>query len=63
MPKETESPDNCDRLLKHLNDDSLAAQIVRARRKADAGDSSKAMKAVLRDRLDQARKRIEDPQT
>jgi hypothetical protein len=62
MLNETESPDNFDRLLKHLKDDSLAARIVRARRKPDTTDPAGAMKEVLRDRLAQLRKRIENPE-
>jgi hypothetical protein len=59
MPDDPATPDNIDRLLRHLPEDSLAADLVRARH-APGGATPESMKAVLRERLGQAR-RAYDP--
>jgi hypothetical protein len=60
MPDDTKSHDNLGRLLKHLEDGSLAARLVHAHRDSRASDPSESMKAVLRARLDEVRGDLDD---
>lgn len=59
MSDKAEPKNNSDRLLKHLKDGSLAARLVEAYRIRDAADPSESMKAVLRERLEQTREKID----
>ncbi len=59
MPDEADPIDNVDRLLKHLKDDSLAAQLVRAHRAPQPGDPAASMKAILAERLEQAKETLD----
>ena len=63
MPDETQPQNNYDRLLSHIEKDSLAARLVQAHRAPEAGGSAEAMKTVLRERLAKARKKIDSPET
>lgn len=49
-----EALSNSDRLLQHLKEGSLAARLVQAQR--GAASPAEALKAVIRERLHQARK-------
>lgn len=59
MADEPEPPSNVDRLLKHLKDDSLAALLVRAHSAVESADPTESMKAILTERLERARERID----
>ena len=59
MADETNSQENAERLLHHLKDDSLAAQLVHAHRTADGNDPNSAMKTVINERLQQVRAKID----
>ena len=59
MTDEVEVPDNVDRLVQHLQDGSLAAQLVQAHRATDAAGPADAKKAVLKARLDQVREDLD----
>ena len=59
MLDEAKSQDNVDRLLKHLEDGSLAAQLVRAHRDHAVADPAEAMKIVLKERLVQVRENLD----
>jgi len=60
MPDEPDYTNNIDRLLVHLNDDSLAARLVRAYQAADEGGAAESLKAVLAKRLEQVRAKLDD---
>lgn len=63
-PRMTEKPDpktNIGRLLMHLENGSLAYRFVKAGRDRDIGDPTESMKAVLRERLEEVRRDIDDP--
>ena len=59
MPDEADPKDNVDRLLEHLKDDSLAARLARAHRAPQAGDPAASMKAILAERLEQVRAKLD----
>lgn len=60
---EDKPQDNIERLLKHLKNGSLAAQLVDAHRTAAGVDgAAAAMKAVLQERLAQMRAKIDNPE-
>jgi hypothetical protein len=63
MSDEEKLPDNYDRLLNHLNADSLAARLVQAYRAPEAGGPMEAMKAVLRERIEKEREEIDATET
>ena len=60
MTEENQPSENIDRLLRHLNEGSLAARLVRARRDRTAEDGSRAMEEVLDDRLRRTREALSD---
>jgi hypothetical protein len=51
--------DNVARLLRHLKDGSLAAQLVQAYRVQDRATRTDSMKEILEGRLEQARKHLD----
>jgi len=53
MADEIDPADNIARLLAHLKDDSLAAQLVRVYRDAKGDDPGESLKAILAGRLKQ----------
>lgn len=59
MPDTVKSTSNTDLLLKHLKDGSLASRLVEAHRNRSPADSPDSMRAVLRERLEQARREID----
>lgn len=59
MPYEVGAEDNIDRLLKHLKVDSLATRLVQARKIPNGADPAIAMKAVLTDRLEQVKAKLD----
>ena len=61
MPEKPELPENIDRLLRHLPEDSLAARLVLARNAPGAAPRD-AMKAVLRERVKLARRGLDPDQ-
>jgi hypothetical protein len=61
MPEKTEPMNNSDRLLKHLIEGSLAYRLVETHRDRDSTDPVKSIKAILQERLEQARRNIEHP--
>lgn len=63
MPDEEQPQNNYDRLLNHIKQDSLAAQLVRAYCGPEAESPTEAMKAVLRERLTKLREKIDIPET
>jgi hypothetical protein len=54
--------DNCDRLLAHLKDSPLAAQLVRAYRNPGGVTPTAALKIVIRERLKQVRSKLDPPE-
>ena len=54
------SPENYERLLKHLKDGSLAARLVQAC-KGDCAARKSAMTAVLEERLKEVREKLGNP--
>jgi hypothetical protein len=52
------TPDNFDRLLLHLKDNSLAAALVHAYRDSAPGKPREVLKAVLKTRLELLRKTL-----
>ena len=62
MPEKAEPKNNTDRLLTHLKDGSLAYLLVQAHRTRDIADPAESIKAVLRERLEQVRRSIDDPE-
>jgi hypothetical protein len=58
MSAKTDPKDNVDRLLSHLRDDSLAAQLVRAYRSRQPGGPEAFIKTVLMERLAQERAKL-----
>ena len=62
MPEKAELKNNSDRLLTHLEDGSLAYRLVQAHRDRDIADPVEPMRAVLRERLEQVRASIDDPE-
>lgn len=58
MTEEDQQSENVDRLLRHLNDGSLAARLVRAHCVQAAEDGSRAMEEVLDDRLRRIREAL-----
>lgn len=62
LSEKSEPNNNCDRLLTHLEDDSLAYRLVRAHRDRDITDPEESMKIVLRERLQRVRGSIDDPE-
>jgi hypothetical protein len=63
MDVERESKNNLDRLLEHLEADSLAAQLVRIRRDSEAAKAVEGMKEILRRRLSTVAKEAGDGKT
>jgi len=63
MPDEVKLQNNYDRLLKHLKDGSLAARLVQAHQTSEAGEAVETMKAVLMERLEQVREKIDNAKT
>ena len=59
MPDETDPIENVDRLLKRLKAESLAARLVRAHREPHPGVPAASMKAVLTERLEQVRAKLD----
>lgn len=59
MPDEADPKDNVDRLLEQLEDNSLAARLVRAHRARQPGDPAASMKAVLAERLEQVKETLD----
>jgi hypothetical protein len=59
-PDNTKSPDNFDRLLKHLKNGSLAARLVRAYHSAGTAGPGDSMMLVLKERLEEVKKSFED---
>ncbi len=59
MPDKTEPMDNVDRLLKRLKDNSLAARLVRAHRTPKTDDPAASMKAILTERVEQIRAKLD----
>lgn len=59
MPVESGQTSNIDRLLAHLDDGSLAARLVRAHRDSEEGGTAEGLKAVLSDRLEQMRAKLD----
>jgi hypothetical protein len=62
MPEKAEPKNNYDRLMMHLEDGSLASRLVQAHRDRDIANPAESMKAVLRERLEQVRQSIDDPE-
>ena len=62
MPEQNPSSDNFNRLLSHLKDGSLAAQLVQAYRNPGATTSTKALKNIIHEGLKQARDNLERSQ-
>ncbi len=62
MPEKAEPKSNYDRLLTHLEDGSLAYQLVQAHCDHDTTDPTESMMTVLRERLGQARRSIDGPE-
>lgn len=58
---EAESMSNFGRLLKHLENDSLAARLVRAHGERDPKNPGESLRAVLDARLAQQKKSIDGP--
>jgi len=59
MPDEVNDESNVDRLLKHLKDESLAARLITAHEAPDGGEPVAAMKAVLTERLDEVKGKLD----
>ena len=62
-PDNAKAGDNFERLLKHLQADSLAARLVEAHRAANAADRLNSMKAALKSCLEQVKKLLENTKT
>ena len=60
MAEAKQPSENVDRLLRHLNEGSLAARLVRAHRVQTAEDGSRTMEEVLEDRLRRIREALSD---
>lgn len=58
MPDEVNDESNIDRLLKHLKDESLASRLIRAHEASDGGEPVASMKAVLTERLDEVKGKL-----
>lgn len=59
MPDKVTSTSNTDLLLKHLKDGSLASRLVKAHRNHSPVDSPDSLRAILRERLEQAKREID----
>ena len=62
MSQKSEPDNNCDRLLTHLEDGSLAFRLVRAHRDRDIAEPEESMRIVLRERLQRMRGNIDNPE-
>jgi hypothetical protein len=62
MTEKPDPKDNLSLLLKHLKNDSLAYDLVRAYRDSESGDPVESMRAVLRGQLERIRDRIANPE-
>lgn len=62
MPEKAEPMNNPDRLLKHLNEGSLAYRLVQAHRDRGATDPAESIKTILQERFEQARRNIDHPE-
>jgi hypothetical protein len=60
MPGTADAKSNPERLLMRLEDSSLAARLVRAYQNRDQARPSESMKAVLQERIEQARASFDD---
>jgi len=60
MPDNAKAGDNFERLLKHLQADSLAARLVEAHHAANAGYRLNSMTAALKSYLEQVKNVIEN---
>ncbi len=60
MPEKAESKNNYDRLLTYLENGSLAYRLVQAHLDRDIANPAESIKAVLRERLEQVRRSIDD---
>lgn len=58
MSEEYQPSENVRRLLRHLNEESLAAQLVRAHRAQTGEYGSRAMEEVLEERLCRVREAL-----
>lgn len=52
---------NSDRLLKHLDEGSLAYRLVQAHRDRGTTDPAESIKSILQKRLDQVRRNLDHP--
>jgi hypothetical protein len=59
MPDEAKPKSNIDRLLAHLRKDSLAFRLVEVYRDCISNNSVESIRGVLRERLEQERKKID----
>lgn len=59
MSVEPDQTSNINRLLVHLDDESLAARLVLAHRDSDEGGVAEGLKAVLIERIEQVRTKID----
>jgi len=63
MSDEARPQNNYDRLLKHLEEGSLAARLVQAHWAEEHGKAVETMQAVLMERLAQVREKIDKTKT
>lgn len=61
MPEKVEPVNNSDRLLKHLDEASLAYRLVQAHRDRGTSDPAESIKSILQKRLDQVRRNLDHP--
>ncbi len=60
MQAKSKTMNNSEHLLKYLEDNSLAAKLVRAHGDRDPAHPEESMKIIIRERLNQMRESIDD---
>lgn len=60
MESDNTQKSNTDRLLDHLDDDSLAAKLVKAWHDSTEADKTERVKVILRNRLESIRASLSD---